>query len=323
MQGHCGPASARTAPSPSPPFLFSNGRRQVSHRFVANLFSVNRYLGGLCYTPQNRGGKLMKTSVLASAALCLCPPLVATSTTLAVPSAKRAVHKLTAPVRHHHLKQAAQQQARPCPAAGPRSVAADVPVPDDHVDAGELTGLGQLASAAPAGRQFNPNPVTFVTPPAPFPFGPDQPIIRPTPPITPVTPVSPINPGAVPEPANWALMVAGFLGVGMVIRRRKAAAQPRAAFSRTAIAAAIELTGLGKLLFGGSAAAAGSHAGTALTQTVGTTLLKKAMVCVCSGAVLATAVTTVPPLRRAVYSATMPPQHASPPSLDCVATVPA
>jgi hypothetical protein len=159
--------------------------------------------------------------------------------------------------------------------------------------------------------------VKFITPPGPgFPLGPDQPIIRPTQPITPVTPVNPTNPGAVPEPANWTLMVAGFMGIGMMIRRRKATAQRRTVFSRAGGAAALELMGLGKMLFGNSAAVAGS--GTAVTHALGTTLLKNAMVCVCSGAVLATAVTTVPPLRRAVYSATMPPQHTSPPSLDCV-----
>jgi len=261
----------------------------------------------------------MKTSVLASAALCLCPPLVATTTTLAVPSAKRAVHKLTAPVHHHHQKQVAQHPAPPCPTDGTRVAAADIPSPEDQADVTDLTDLGQLASAAPAGHQHGPNPVIFVRPPAPnFPFGPDLPIIRPTPPITPVTPVNPTNPGAVPEPANWALMVTGFMGVGVMIRRRKAATQRRMAFSRAGVAAAIELMGLGKMLFGNSAAIAGS--GTVITHALGTSLLKKAMVCVCSGAVLATAVSTVPPLRRAVYSATMPPQHASPPSLDCVAS---
>jgi len=259
----------------------------------------------------------MKTSVLASAALCLCPPLVATTTTLAVPSAKRAVHKLTAPVHHHHRMQVAQHQAPPCPAAETRAAAADIPSPDDQTDVTDLKDLGQVASAAPAGRQHGPNQVTFVTPPRPsFPFGPDQPIIRPTPPITPVTPVNPTNPGAVPEPTNWALMVAGFMGIGMMLRRRKATAPRRMAFSRAGVTAAVELTGLGKMLFGSSAAVAGS--GTAVTHALGTTLLKKAMVCVCSGAVLATAVTTVPPIRRAVYSATMPPRHAPPPSLDCV-----
>jgi len=259
----------------------------------------------------------MKTSVLASAALCLCPPLVATTTTLAVPSAKRAVHKLTAPAHHHHRKQVAQRPAPPCRAEGTRAAAADIPSADDQTDVTNLTDLGRLASPAPAGRH-GPNPVIIGSPPAPnFPFGPDLPIIRPTPPITPVTPVNPTNPGAVPEPANWALMVTGFMGVGMMIRRRKTAAQHRTTFSRAGVAAAVELMGLGKMLFSNSAAVAGS--GTAVTHGLGTTLLKKAMVCVCSGAVLATAVTTVPPLRRAVFSATMPPQHTSPASLDCVA----
>jgi len=50
---------------------------------------------------------------------------------------------------------------------------------------------------------------------------------------------------------------------------------------------------------------------------LGVALMKKAAVCVCSGAIMATAVTTVPPLKRAVYAATMPAH--SPMSADCVA----
>jgi hypothetical protein len=268
----------------------------------------------------------MKTTVLASAALCLCPPLVATSATLAVPSAKRAVHKLIAPVHHHRAKQVAQRPIQPCLQAPTRVVAADVPSAEDHTDLAELTDLGQSA-AAPAERRNNANPVAWVKPPAPgFPVDLEPLVTRPTSPVipvTPVTPVNPINPGAVPEPANWVMMVAGFLGIGMIVRRRKVAAWPRPRFKPAGIVAAAEVMGLGKLIFANSAAVAGSQTGIAATQALGTTLLKKAMVCVCSGAVLATAVTTVPPLRRAVYSATMPAPHATPRPLDCIATEPA
>jgi hypothetical protein len=262
----------------------------------------------------------MKTTVLASAALCLCPPLVATTTTLAVPTAKRAVHKLTAPVHHHRAKQIAQHPIHPCLDAPTRALAADIPSSEDYTDIAQLTDLGQSTIPAVAGRRGS-NPAPSIALPGPgFPIGLEPVTTRPT---TPVTPVNPTNPGAVPEPANWAMMVAGFLGIGMMVRRRKAAVRPLPTFRRAGIMAAVELVGLGKMLFANSAAVAGSQTGTAVGHALGTTLLKKAMVCVCSGAVLATAVTTVPPLRRAVYSATMPAPHAAPPSSDCVVTVPA
>lgn len=79
--------------------------------------------------------------------------------------------------------------------------------------------FGPLAAFAP-GPDFGPlslgSPGGFL-PTSPLAFGPVG-----TSPVAPLadTPVGPVVP-AVPEPASWATMILGFLGVGLALRRRR------------------------------------------------------------------------------------------------------
>jgi hypothetical protein len=137
-----------------------------------------------------------------------------------------------------------------------------------------------------------------------FPGGPG-PLIGPppTPPISPVAPVIP--PAAVPEPASWVMMIAGFSGVGALHRRRNRHRGRAARLAGGAVAVA-ELLGATGLASARTAALASHKASTAIGTSLASAVAKKAAVCVCSGAILTAAVTTVPPLKRAVHAATMP-----------------
>lgn len=267
----------------------------------------------------------MKSTILASAALCVCPPLIATTATVTVPKVRHAVHKVTAPSR--------PQAAKPKPhAVDPCAELkkAAFPVGEDAI-AGALGSeapgapLMDIADIGSDNSKSGPEDVTiFPQTPVNFPLGPG-PIINVVPP-----PTAPTNPPAVPEPSSWAMMLGGFLAVGASIRNCASAARRksrktmrrsngarRSRTSRGWLLAAAEIGGTAKVLVDQSAAVAASQPSTAAAHSLGVALMKKAAVCVCSGAIMATAVTTVPPLKRAVYAATMP-AHA-PMSTDCVA----
>jgi hypothetical protein len=122
----------------------------------------------------------------------------------------------------------------------------------------------------------------------------------PTNPGGPGVPGSPT--GAVPEPASWALMLFGFGAIGWTIR---SARRPKAGLGKglgfggvTGAAASLDL-GTGTMLASAKAGTLGAHA-------VGAAALKNIGVCVCSAAALTVTVAIVPPLRHALYAATMP-----------------
>jgi len=248
----------------------------------------------------------MKTAILAKAALCLCPPLLATAAAVTVPSVRTAAHRLTAPHRQHipHKK----HRATPCPAVKRPTFASALP---ENISLAAILSPGD--SIAPVGaetatmemgdsRSFNARSPNIGGTLA-FPPGPGAILgMVPGPPINPAAPVAP--PAAVPEPASWMMMIAGFLGVGLVSRRRIRPERGAGKLRGAGQVAAIELLTSSAL---GSAQtfAFGAKASSAV-GAVAATMAKKAAVCVCSGAILATAVTTVPPLKRAVFAATMP-----------------
>lgn len=256
----------------------------------------------------------MKSALLTQLALCACPPLIAAATVTAVPQARHAVHRATAPA--HHRRTASSPHRRPdhCAPNNQNEVGSGV----DRAFLHELTDfeIGQvrpdmfgqgLETALPAhasasisdvsGRAGSWSPIFAGRPGT-------GPIL--TPPGTPTNPGSPggTDPGggSVPEPASWAFMLFGFGSIGTTIRsvRRKKAIG-------LAATAAGGATGLVATLEAGSSAALaparfiglGAHALRAAA-------LKKLGVCVCSAVALTAAAATVPPLRHALYAATMP-----------------
>jgi hypothetical protein len=258
-------------------------------------------------------GKIMKSAILANAALCLCPPLVATTAVVTVPGARSAVHALTTP--HHHAPKLHHDRAQPCIPEKRLTLAYDMAPPDvgapDVLFAPEGEGSGQpldLASIA--------NGEPSVSRPQPFGvgggsgihiLGPGPIVTVGTGPTMPVNPVPPVTePTAVPEPASWLMMVTGFFGLGTLARRSAGPRNRNRRLKRVGIAAAAELLAPAGLGSGQTAVAASLKAGSTMTRVVTAALAKKAAVCVCSAAALTTAVTTVPPLKHAVYAATMP-----------------
>lgn len=99
--------------------------------------------------------------------------------------------------------------AGPIPPATPEDLAA---LPNGLPNEDSLPGGG----GGPGGGA--PGPGAFSPSFAPFPQGPNDP---PDPGIIPGVPPPPGGGiSAVPEPATWAMLVLGFLGVGAVLRRR-------------------------------------------------------------------------------------------------------
>jgi len=248
----------------------------------------------------------MKAAILANAALCVCPPIVATSVAVAVPSARHAVHRLTTPHGHQVAKR--QSTRPPCAAAKRVAFAAALPAESGALAAVQLPE-DEAVTAAAADDTLSAS----VTPgsagvaaygPGFFPVGPG--LIIGTPPGPPISPVAPVTqPAAVPEPASWTMMIGGFLSVGALCRRRTPRKPKLAKLTRGA-AMTTGLLSSGTLGPAQTAAIAGAKASSALGAPVALAIAKKAAVCVCSGAILATAVTTVPPLKRAVFAATAP-----------------
>jgi hypothetical protein len=242
----------------------------------------------------------MKSAILANAALCLCPPLVATSVTLAVPPARHAVHKLTASKpKHHKVAHKAAKPKEPCVTfvRKPASLAfSDAPAGHEPL----ISGLEPITFAqAP---NVPPRPTSLVTGPGPLPWLPFDPGTR-------VNPVRPRPVGDVPEPATWLMMLTGFMAVGVIVRRHRTGARKQTISAGGAAAA--ELGASAALLMAPSPATHG-----AVGHTLRAVIAKKAALCVCSGAILATAVTTVPPIKRAVHAATGPTLNLTP--ADCL-----
>jgi hypothetical protein len=246
--------------------------------------------------------------------LCACPPIVAVTATVAVPSARHAVHRLTESKPAHRPKRLiAHKPADPCP-----ELRAGAPTAADI-----LSALG--GTDTPSGPELTS--LTITTPPGPTDVGFGGTVVGPTGPVSfgggggPLGPFPPLPPGPpgqttpIPELSSWLMMVGGFGAIGMLIRYRSRKSA-RWKLSGAALGTAGELAGGAKLLLGSAATAATPHASAVASHSFGAALVKGASVCVCTGAIMATAVTTVPPIKRAVYAATMP---APPPALhtDC------
>jgi len=246
------------------------------------------------------GGGDVKSAILANAALCVCPPLIATATVITVPAARHAAHKLTSPPHHHVGK---KHSARPPCSAVKELTSAALPTSGDAVPAAPATAEEALPDLAAAGNSVPPGKTLWdgdaginLAGPGPFTGTPG----RPTSPVAPV-----IEPAGVPEPASWIMMITGFYCVGMLCRWGKRPRRRTAKLAQGA-AATIELLSNIGLASGQTAAIASTKTSSAIGASLGVAVAKKAAVCVCSGAILATAVTTVPPLKRAIYTATMP-----------------
>jgi len=249
----------------------------------------------------------MKSAILANAALCLCPPLLATTAVATMPAVRHAMHRLAAPSYKHILK---DRKLRPPCAAGTR-------LTGRLADSGEIEALTTPPGSAEAEPMLGAtaaegveDPPAFLKPQpsdgygyvsTSFPVGPG-PLVGP-PPVPPISPVAPLPPPAVPEPASWAMMITGFFGVGLLCRRGR---RPAGTARLARAVAMIELVSSATLAPGGSAMIGPTKAGAAIAASLARVVAKKALVCVCSGALVATAVTIVPPVRRAVYAATLP-----------------
>jgi hypothetical protein len=248
----------------------------------------------------------MKTTLLAKATMCVCPPALVATAVATVPPVKRAVHHLTAP-------------SRPAAKAAPRRAVVKkatfaaipcAPVADfDFIDSLPLETV----------------PSTLESIGTPPPLAPLPPPIAPVPPTI-VIRRPPTDFGAVPEPATWVMLITGFgaVGVAMRVRRRRRVADPAPATPASPERALVVVPqrreryrvsrsgrpigwrrfmgGAGLALLPGRGGAVASVA----SKTAQTTLLTKAALCVCPAVVLATTAATVPPIRNAIHQVTAP-----------------
>jgi len=240
-------------------------------------------------------------STVAKAALCICPPALMAGTVATVPAAKRLAHHVTAP-RHapkpvHRVKAARPVQPRAQPEVDCVPIVAGLapalplvtyaaPVPDESPDGIGGGGIGGSGSA----------PVIGGIGVAPG-----------TPPVAVVPPVTDPVPGPVPEPSVWLMMIAGVGALGAALRRRRSrkAGDRRHGSAKKAVAG-------GALWSGSVAVEAGDMAATVAVKSAVASAAGKALLCVCPAAVVAGSVVTVPPLRQAVYAATIPQAPAIP-----------
>ena len=211
-------------------------------------------------------------------------------------------HRLTAPPHHHHAVKQPDRRP-PCLPIERLSSAAPLPAESDAL-AAVLPSVGEATAAAAADNSPSSSIASGSAGGAgygsvSYPNGPG--LITGTPPGPPISPVAPVTqPAGVPEPASWMMMISGFLGVGMLCRRRSPEKPAKRALGAGAIVGLLSSGTLGPTQ---TAAMAGAKASSALG---GPFALAIAAVCVCSGAILATAVTTIPPLKRSVFAATLP-----------------
>lgn len=246
----------------------------------------------------------MKMALLSKAALCVCPPAMMAATVAAVPEVRSAVHRATAPT---HRTQAQHRTLAYTPSRD--RMAPGKPI-DEAGTGAQPCPPGLIRTAAP----FEPlPPVLNVTTPdigtgpttgdVPTPTRP--PVIDGVPDITPG-----IFGGAVPEPATWLSMIAGFGLIGAMLRSRHHAPLPAGRgresrygrYRRSRLGTGAKLLALGDLIV--APVSSTVHAG---TQSLKTGLLAKAAMCVCPPAVIAMTAVAVPPVRSAVYQATATP----------------
>jgi hypothetical protein len=232
----------------------------------------------------------MKAALLSKAALCICPPAIVATTAAYVPPVRAAIHHATRP------------HAKPVAHARPQSVSAvkGGPCAPGFV-ATPLIPLSTFAAPVPPDALSSSNPFLGAVA---FPGvgvsgfggggggGATGGGGAPTPPVT-----------AVPEPTTWSLMLIGFglLGGALRSRRSKPSTATRRSTRRSGVAGAgLMLGGLEPVQAMTTAASVGSKS----------TLLVKAVMCVCPPAMMVATVAAVPQARKAVYAATMPREAA-------------
>jgi len=100
--------------------------------------------------------------------------------------------------------------------------------------------------------------------------------------------------------------------LGALLRRRRRALIEQAHRRSRRVRRTGRSVAAGSLLWSGSAAVeAGDMAATVAVKTTMASVASKAMLCVCPAAIVAGSVATVPPLRQAVYAATLPAEPAA------------
>ena len=269
----------------------------------------------------------MKTAMLAKVALCVCPPAIAVTSVAGVPPVRKAVHRLTKPHRAYSATPSARPALliRTAAAPGPCApgdgqavsilnyASAPPPIPGEFVGPTGLPGglVGGGGAGFGPGGGFVAGPGggggTGGSPGTPIGPGP-SPTPTPTPPggggvVPPVTP-------AIPEPASWAMMILGFGIIGAAVRGNlrlpKRKSHRRSDWASGRRRRKRGLAGLLASLAPTSLFEAGTTAGAVGANTLASGAVAKTLLCVCPTAALALTAATVPPVRHAVYKATMP-----------------
>ena len=249
----------------------------------------------------------MPLTTAAKVALCVCPPALMAGTVATVPQVKRAVHHITAP---RHAPKSIHKTVARKPAAS--NAVAQRQVDCDPVAGGALPAVPLVTYAAPGPDEPTGGSLqTAGLPPTPIAgIGIGGGGGGTTTPTTPVVVTPPVT-GPVPEPSVWLMMIVGVGTLGAALRRRRTAGM------RDGNGKLVHKATLGGLLWSGSAAVeAGDMAATVAVKSVVASAAGKAMLCVCPAAIVAGSVMTVPPVRQAVYAATLPaePVSALPPA---------
>lgn len=243
----------------------------------------------------------MRAALLSKAALCICPPAMLATTAAYVPPVRSAVHHATRP----HAKPVNRATVRP------RTVAAARAGPcAPAIAAPPIVPLATFAEPVPSDGG---SPGTSFLAGSPLPgigvsglgggTGTGGGGVVTTPPVT-----------AVPEPTTWSMMLMGFGVLGGILRSRQRSkpGDMRQSTRQSRIAGgSLALGTLQPVQAMTTAASVGSK----------TTLLAKAVMCVCPPAMMVATVAGVPAVRKTVYAATMPreavpvltPQTVAPP----------
>lgn len=173
---------------------------------------------------------LASSKALKVAGACICPVAGAGTLTMAVPEVRQAVHRATAPRAHARLR------VRRAPVVQPAAAQLDCPPPTVIAVPMMMPTLSpapvEAASRGVPGLPAvpgNPGPgfYSYIPPDIDIPFFPVNPGPGPLPPfeppVTPPTTQPPTEPpvSVVPDPGTWALMLAGFAAVGLVLRNRE------------------------------------------------------------------------------------------------------
>lgn len=165
--------------------------------------------------------EVFASNIAKLVAACVCPVVGASAVALKVPPVRSALHKATSP------KPKPEREAR----AKPRVRAPIKPAFAKKKDGEEEAQVFKAAMMCPPPVNLNDSPLQSASLESPLSAAPDLRITEPGPGFSPVScPTIRMGGGmfmafgAVPEPATWAQMVAGFALLGGTLRaaRRRA-----------------------------------------------------------------------------------------------------